>query len=545
MRHKLSSRVVLARQPCPFSGCGSSDGYHVYDDGHGHCFSCDRTLQPSAKGGSTIDELYDVSQSQSKPDKHEGHYLLKDYPGSSQEYAPWRGISKDTMAFYQVATKVLPDGKPLCVGFKYPGGGFKLRAIDEKDFISKGSMSAPGLFGQDKFPAGSSKSIVITEGELDALSVYEMLGNGTPAVSVRGGSSARKDCQQVFEYLNSFDKIYLCLDNDEVGRKAAQQVASLFDFNKVYSIALGPYKDANEYLTNGKGKEFRGIFFNARRYLPEGIISSPDDFSKILDDDGERPSVPYPFDTLQEKSMGIRTGEFVLVTAPEGIGKTEFIRRIEHHLLVSTTAPIGCIHLEETKARQLKGLAGIELRAPVHLPDAGVSVDEIKATLVKLTDGRDDRLHIYSHFGSDDPDVLLEAIRFLVVVCGCRYVFLDHITMVVSGLETEDERRTLDYLSTKLATMCHDLDFTLFCISHVNDDGKTRGSRNISKVANLRIDLSRNLVAELEEDRNKTYLTVSKNRYAGKTGPAGVLAFDVDEFMLKEAHEVYPMVPTE
>jgi twinkle protein len=134
-------------------------------------------------------------------------------------------------------------------------------------------------------------------------------------------------------------------------------------------------------------------------------------------------------------------------------------------------------------------------------------------------------------------------VRFLAAVCGCKYIFLDHITMIVTGFESDDERRKLDYVSTKLATMVHDLDFTLFCISHVNDDGQTRGSRNIGKVANLRIDLSRNLTADLEEDRNKTFLTVSKNRYCGKTGPAGVLAFDPDEFLLKESNEVVFLPP--
>jgi twinkle protein len=459
------------------------------------------------------------------------------------EYVPWRGVTADTMRFYKCGTKVDPTGKPVSLGYQYPGGGIKVRSLADKQFWSTGSMSAPGLFGQDKFPAASSKSITITEGELDALSVFQMLGSSYPAVSVRSASSARKDCQQAFDYLNSFEKIYLALDNDEPGRKASREVASLFDFNKVFEVKLDAYKDANEYLTKDKLREFKNVWWNAKRYLPEGVVSSLSEFRRILDEDKEKPSIPYPFGTLQERTMGIRTGEFILVTAPEGIGKTEFIRRLEHHLLSTTVVPIGCIHLEETKSRQLKGLAGIELGAPAHLPTGNVSHEEIEGALAKLTSGRDDRLHIYSHFGSDDPDILLETIRFLVCVCGCKYVFLDHITMVVSGLETDDERRTLDYLSTKLATMCHDLDFTLFCISHVNDDGKTRGSRNISKVANLRIDLSRNLVAELEEDRNKTFVTVSKNRYAGKTGPAGVLAFDVDEFILKEDYQVLHLPP--
>lgn len=449
------------------------------------------------------------------------------------------------MRFFNVQTRVLSDGKPHSILLPYPGGGIKNREIDQKVFWSSGTMSAPGLFGQDKFPASSAKAVTITEGELDALSVFQMLGSAYPAVSVRGSSSARKDCSQAFDYLNSFERIYLAFDNDPPGRKAAQEVASLFDFNKVFEVKLDLYKDANEYLTNGKAKEFKNVWWNAKRYLPTGIVSSLSEFSRLIQEDKDKPSVSYPFAGLEEKTLGIRTGEFVLITAPEGIGKTEFIRKIEHHLLRNTDAAIACIHLEETQSRQLRGLAGIELRAPAHLLTGQVSVDEINAALARLVGGRDDRLHIYSHFGSDDPDVLLDTIRFLVAVAGCKYVFLDHITMVVTGLGDDDERKLLDYLSTKLATMCHDLDFTLFCISHVNDDGKTRGSRNISKVANLRIDLSRDLVAELEEDRNKTFVTVSKNRYAGKTGPAGVLAFDADEFMLKEASEVIFLPPTE
>lgn len=520
------------KHPCPNASCGSSDGVTHYKEGYGKCYVCEKSFSlktPHKKGeqeGSMEEHTFTAPE------------------GCTTEYLPWRGLTRETMAFYQVGTKVSPEGEPLSIGFHYPGGGIKLRAVASKEFISKGPISEPGLFGQDRFPVGR-REVTITEGELDAMSAYQMLGDHRPCVSIRGASSAAGDCKKVFEYLNSFDKIVLCLDNDDPGKKAAREIASLFDFNKVYSVNLEPFKDANEFLQKGKEREFRNAWFGARRYLPEGIVSSLSDFRDIIADDGDKPSIPYPFGPLQEKTLGIRTGEFVLVTAPEGIGKTEFIRRIEHHLMVSTSVPIGCIHLEETKARQLKGLAGIELQAPAHLPDGNVSHDEITSALEKLTGGADDRLHIYSHFGSDDPDILLDAIRFMVTSCGCKYVFLDHITMIVTGLENDDERRTLDYLSTKLATMCHDLDFTLFCISHVNDDGKTRGSRNISKVANLRIDLSRNLIAELEEDRNKTYLTVSKNRYAGKTGPAGILAFDTDAFMLREAHEVQYLPPAE
>lgn len=524
---EISSTVVNYHLPCP--NCNSSDAYTVYED-HGYCYSCNHYIP---RGAIIPSPNLDIPSENPTPIP-----VIEDF---TMEYLGWRGITSETMRFYKAGTKVDGEGKPFTLAFPYPGGGTKIRKIDSKSFWSSGSMSAPGLFGQDRFSAGSAKSITITEGELDAMSAFQMLGSQYPSVSVRSSSSAAKDCQQAFDFLNSFEKIYLCLDNDEAGQKAARAVAGLFDFNKVFEVKLS-LKDANEYLTSGREKEFKNVWWNSKRYLPEGIVSSLSEFRRILREDGDKPSVPGPYPMLDALTMGIRTGEFILITAPEGIGKTEFIRRFEHHLLSTTSSPIGCIHLEETKGRQLKGIAGIELRQPAHL-SSHVSEDEIDAALAKLTSGRDDRLHIYSHFGSDDPDVILETIRFLVAVCGCKYIFLDHITMVVTGHESDDERRKLDYLSTKMATMCHDLDFTLFCISHVNDDGLTRGSRNISKVANIRIDLKRNLVAELEEDRNKTFVTVSKNRYSGKTGPAGVLAFDPDEFLLKESHEVTFLPP--
>jgi twinkle protein len=267
--------------------------------------------------------------------------------------------------------------------------------------------------------------------------------------------------------------------------------------------------------------------------MPEGILSSFTEFDRIIDEDKEKPAVSYPWERMQAMTYGIRGGELVLFTALEGIGKTEIFRALEYHLLKTTDSNIGVIHLEEGKARTLKGLVGYELQRPVHLPEWAVGKEELKDVLRRVS-GRDERLHIYSHFGSDDPDDLLGTVRFLAGACDCKFVFLDHISMVVSGLQGDDERKALDYLSTRLAMMVEELGFTLFMISHVNDEGQTRGSRNIAKVADLRVDLSRDLKSTSDELRNKTHLMVSKNRFAGKTGPGGVLNFNPDTFVLSE-----------
>jgi twinkle protein len=310
------------------------------------------------------------------------------------------------------------------------------------------------------------------------------------------------------------------------------RVAKLFDYLKVYVVKFSKYKDPNDYLQHEEEEELRNIWWNSKKYLPENIVSSLTDFSGIL----KQPSVkgiPYPWSTINEMTYGIRKSESILLTAQEGVGKTELMHAIEHKLLKETDDAIGAIFLEEPKRRHLQALAGIELERPVHLPDCGCSEDQTVSALEKVV-RKDDRLYLYSHFGSDDPESLIDTIRFLVGACSCGYVLLDHITMAVSGLAGDDERKALDYLSTRLEMMVKELDFALIIVSHVNDIGQTRGSRYISKIADIRIDATRDVTHEDPVARNTTYLTVSKNRFSGSTGPAGRLIFNPVTYTFRE-----------
>lgn len=513
-----TSKLIKAHQPCP--NCGSSDALGIYDDGHGFCYSCTGYIKDAT---SLLDPALQSNVEVPAQQPEFGNFTY--------QFVECRGIQTETMQFFGVQTKVDPEGKPVAHGYIYPNGGVKVREIETKQFRTQGNMNEGMLFGKDKFPAGG-KAIVITEGELDAMSAWQMLSRHTPAVSIRSAVTARKDCTAEYDYLNSFEKIYLCLDNDEPGHKAAREIASLFDFNKVYQVPLSSYKDANGYLEANKDKDFRTAFQNAQRFLPEGIISSNDEIFNIIDQDEAKATATYPWPQIQDISKGIRMGEVVLLTALEGVGKTEIFRSLEYHLLQTTEANIGIIHLEESKSRLIKGLVGYDLKTPVHL-DPLINKDQIKDAWQRTTK-RDNRVHIYSHFGSDDPDVILDAIRFMASACECKYIFLDHITMLVSGLDDGDERRILDYISTKLAHMVEEQDFCLFLISHVNDDGKTRGSRNISKIADLSIHLDRDLTKADPVERNTTNLIVRKNRFASQTGPAGKLYFDPTTYIIKE-----------
>jgi twinkle protein len=457
--------------PCP---CGdSSDAFAENTDGSGKCFSCGKFF-PKLHENEKRDRMTGTAKATSRTNRPST--WEKETTTLKWQYAGVRGVSKDAFEFYGCKVGVDEDG-PAVLGFPHPNGRTLIKDLRKKDFYWTGEKTGEGgdLFGMDKFPAGSAKSITICEGGLDAVSLFDAFDRRYPSVAVKSAQSAKSECSAAYDYLNSFEKIYLCFDSDKPGQEAARSVARLFDFNKVYVVNLAR-KDVNEYIEAKDVEVLKKTWWAAQRFMPEGILASYSEFDDIIDNDVEKPSISYPWETLQEMSYGIRTGELVLLTALEGRGKTEFFRAIEYHLLKTTDENIGIIHLEENKARTLKGLVGYELKSPIHLPTHSIPKDEIKKNLRKIT-GRDERVHIYSHYGSDDPDVILSTVRFMAGACGCKRIFLDHITMVVSGLAGDDERRALDYISTRLAMMTEELDFTLFLISHVNDEGQTRGSQ--------------------------------------------------------------------
>jgi twinkle protein len=497
----VDNKKLKMHIPCPDTdGCGSSDAATLYDNGKTHCFSCGKTFEPDKKGA------------QVEPEKIVTMY---------------RGITAETLRFYGCYFHAR-NGEPYELVLPHPEGA-KIRTLP-KQFRTSSPFPAQ-IFGSDKFPAGSSKAITIYEGCEDAMAGYQMQGSKYPAVSIRSSSSAIADCRAAYEYLNSFDQIYLCLDNDPQGKAASQQIAQMFPFDKIRVVKLEKYKDANDFLLNDDTTLFQKLWWNAKRYMPENILSSYDEIDKLFDEPLQEAIATYPFSKLQTMTYGIRPGEVTLIKAMEGYGKTEVMRALEYHVLKTTKERIGIIHLEESQTRTVKGLVGYELEKPVHYPDTDVTAEEMKRVYRNLT-GENDRVHLYKGYGHASPDDVLNSIRFLVAACRCSIIFLDHISILVASPEVEDERLALDYLSTQLETLAQELKCSIIVVSHVNDNGQTRGSRNISKAAHLVISLHRDVTAEDEATRNITRLMIEKNRFASASGPAGDIHFDPATFRL-------------
>lgn len=446
-----------------------------------------------------------------------------------------RGISAETAKKYGVYLNhkgyVFPyysrDGKQYIAG--------KQRPRASKDFWSTGVIKEAGLFGQQLFPPNPKATITVTEGEFDALAASEIQGNRYPVVSIKNGTGgAVKDCQDNYEYLNSFESIVICFDRDEAhvspkgeitypGQDAAVAVANLFALGKVKILTLKHFKDANEYLVAGRIKEFINEWWQAPVYTPSGLKIGKDMWDEIIAP-RKFDSVPYPWQTLNSQTYGIRLSEFVLVTGDPGGGKTTILKEIAFPLIVEHKAKVGFLFFEEPNYDTLLGLMSIGCNKPLHLPDVREYVsDKELRTIFDDTVGND-RVVVWDHFGSNSIHEVLAKIHHMAAL-GCKYIVLDHLSIIVSD-QSGDERKQLDEISTKLKTLTMELNICVIAAIHQSRSGLIRGSMGPEQLANLVVYLIRDKDEIDPWRRNVTKLVVKKNRFSGRTGPSSYLFYD-------------------
>jgi twinkle protein len=511
--------------------CGSSDGLAVYDDNK-HCFVCHYH-----EGVLNIDE---------HPIRHAIARNLTPLPQGEQIAIRDRGISSGTVNKYKVTVNTNPQSQ---AGHVYPyfdeNGAHvanKVRRKGEKAFYWEGDVQRGTLFGQQLFPSGG-KAITIVEGECDALAGFQLTGSRYPCVSVKSASEAKKNCVDNFEYLNSFDKIVICMDADEPGQKAAQQIAQLFAPGKAHVLKLQLCKDPNDYLVKNLEKEFINEWFRAPSYMPDGLKIGKDMWEEITNHVVPK-SVPYPFQGLNHMTYGLRKSEVVLLTADTGVGKTSVVKAIEHNLLmnpelIEAGEGVGILHLEEPNYDTVIGLMSVQASKPYHLPDTERTQEELKVHFDAVINHN--RVVIWDHFGSNDIDAVLAKIRHMAAL-GCSYVVLDHLSIIVSD-HSGDERKQLDEISTKLKMLCMNLNICVIAVIHINRQGQVRGSAGPEQIANIVIKLHRDKTDPDPWRRNVTSLVVEKNRFCGRTGPACHLFYNEItgclEELTKEAAEVY------
>ena len=518
--------IFIRHMAC--ENCGSSDGNSLYADGSTYCFVC-----KSYGGSHNTNEHGDEMDDSNKPSGLlAGRYMD----------IPKRKLREETCRKFQYQVGEDENSQPVHLANYCDASGRpraqKIRAAGKKfRWVGERSETLP-LYGQHLWSSG--KFLIICEGEIDALTVAQAFDLRFAVVSLPDGAqSAVKAIKAAYEYLEGFETVVLCLDNDEAGEKATQAIAEILPVGRVSVMRLRR-KDANDVLVNDGAAPIVDAFWKAAPWRPDGIVSGEEftlERMKVAAIRGF--SLPWP--AINDKLGGIIPGTLTLITAGSGIGKSTAAREIAYHLHQHERLTIGNIFLEESTIKTAQAYValdnGVRLKDLRQNPSI-LSDEQWKSSLARVLH---QRMYFYDHFGSLESDRLLSKIRYMRQVLKCDVVILDHISMVVAAQEgsKEGERKDIDRLMVSLRSLIQETGLTIIAIVHLNQpEGKAheeggrvtlrnlRGSGSLKQLSDCVIALERDQQNDDKEKREWTTLRVLKDREDGQVGEMDILVFN-------------------
>lgn len=513
--------VFVKHEPCP--NCGSRDNLGRYSDGSGYCYGCRSYYQ--GEGAAIVDT----------------QKLPPQWLSGEAIALPNRGLTKETCQFwgYEVGEDRSGQGCHIA-NYRDASGALvkqKVRSSAKKfTVIGGGELPLYGLWLW-----GKGKAITVTEGEIDALTVSQVMQNKWPVVSIpNGASAAAKDLARHYDYLDQFERVVLMFDQDDVGRKAAEDAAAVLPPGKAF-IAVLPAKDANETLLKAGSDAVVKAFWNAKAWRPDGIVSGADLTLERIKQAAVT-GFPLPYPKLQEMVLGLRKGELTLLTAGSGIGKSSWARELAYLLHQQHGCKIGNVFLEEANAKTAQGYVALHHNVPLGRLRLNPSILTDVQWHEALRDVVAKGMYFYDHFGSLEASNLLAKLNYMATVCKVDFIILDHISIVTSGVESssEGERKDIDILMTKLRSLIEKTGIGIIAIVHLKrakdksfNEGSAvslndlRGSGSLEQLSDNVYALERDQQAD-GDAKLHALIRVLKCRETGESGEADTLLYRRD-----------------
>lgn len=518
-----SSDEFLGHAECP--RCHSSDNLAIYarKDGsqYGKCFT------PGCG-------FFDPQWSGVKPSMGVKH-IKKLLEVDRSRYIEARKIKSETQEKLGYGYGYLGDDVVQVADYYDLKGNLvaqKYRTRD-KQFRWIGNTNVPlKLFGQQAWSGGSDR-VVITEGEIDALSVSQAFRNNWPVVSIPSATSL-KSLKDNLEWLESFKEIVLAFDNDKAGKLATDKAVGYFSPGKVKVTNWAQYKDANEVLLFEGEKAVAKAIFQAEVYRPDEIRGLPTVQELKRKELG--PSYEFDYPLLSSRMAGLRKGEVTTIGAGTGVGKSTVTKEIAYSLLKRyPEISVGFVALEESVQKTALSMIALDHDVPAGRLYIDPSILEDQ----EIEESRDwmlNRVWFYDHFGSLESQNLLSRLRFMATSLGVDFIILDHLSIVVSGIEGGDERRMIDNLTTSLRSLVQQTGVGIIMVSHLRAKDGTpyekggeitlndfRGSRAIVQLSDNVIGLERD--QQSPDQNNLSSLRLLKCRLIGELGVMDTLEY--------------------
>jgi twinkle protein len=518
--------------------CGSSDGLQVFqrEDGtvNGYCFSCG-TYVPDPYGDNPVPEFTPITD-------EERQEKVKAYAKYPVHDLPERKLKRSALMYYGCRMEVSQEDGVTPTAVLFPYGkdgtlhGWKVRPTATKDMWCVGTVKNASLFGWSRAITSGERTLYITEGEYDAVALYQVLKDsnaGTqyadqnPAViSLRSGAtSAKRDLNELKSEINSrFDNVVLCFDMDEPGQQAAEDVCRS---NPGWKVAVLPCKDANDCLMQGASKALKAaVVFRAEKPKNSRVLRA-----SSLHDAARKPaqwglSTPYP--KLTEMSRGFRDGETWYWGAGVKMGKSELVNDLAAHMIKAHGRKVLACKPEEAPGKSYKMLAGKMTGNIFHDPKVDFNFEAYDKAGAMIGDDAF-FLDIYQFLGWD---ALQEDIIYMVESEGVKDVIIDPITCFTNGMDPSTINTFLQGLAAEAAALAKDLDILMHLFCHLNTPNGTpherggevfsnqfAGSRGMMRSCNYMIGVEGNKDPELSEDeRNIRTLKMLEDREFGMVG---------------------------
>jgi len=517
-----ASGTAVYKIPCP--DCGSHDANQVFSyndkEDDSFCFACN-TFFPANKVGGMDKSKYvnEGGMIKVKP------YKASDYDSLPVDALPDRGLRKEVVDLYNVRLGYSEsDGKTVTKHY-YPDTkdgkvtGYEVRNVADKSFSAVGDRKgAVDLWGKELASKHGSRRLFITEGRCDAMALYQVITDNTPAkfksylpsvVSlVRGATGGVKDIINNREFVEKYKEVILVLDNDTAGIKSTKEILKSFPNFKVCKL---PLKDANDMLLEGRQKElYQKAVWDSVVERQGEVLDITDFIDKALEQ--PKMGLTFPWPTVTKATFGIRPNTIHIVGAAPKIGKTDHQHQLVEHLVYEEKVKVGMFDLENAPAKTAKKLAGKHDKIDYSRPDIVYDKESLRSTLLSMNNV----VRFYDRSASRDWEDIRVAMEEMHLLDGINIFIIDPLTALVSRYASSEANDKLNEIMTDMSDFAMKYPVSLFLYSHVNPKPKGNksheaggkvysheftGSRAMEKWAHYGHGISRDRTEDCPDDR--------------------------------------------
>lgn len=380
-----------------------------------------------------------------------------------------RGINTSTLDAFQIAANDMGDilfpfyveGELIYIKYRKPIHG----VVKKKEWAQPGAP--PVLFGMDL--CKPDEPLVLTEGEIDALSLYE--AGIRNVVSVPTGCDNFQWVEPCWDWVQQFDKIILFGDNDPPGKKMIRVLVTRLGEDKCWIIEDYPdgCKDANDILVKCGASTLREVFESAKETPIRNVIDIAD---VQFVDPTTIPRIKTMIPALDESLNGLEEGALVIVSGDSGSGKstlsgTFLLNAIEQgHSVCVYSGELSNTKLFEWLTLQAAGSAWITLK---HDPVKGKEVPVVYTpALERIREWLRGKCYVFDC--ADDAEVpvaesILQAFTVMVRRKGCKLFLVDNLMTAIMDSPDEEYRAQGKFL-TALKRFALKYGVTVLLVAH-------------------------------------------------------------------------------